>query len=135
MTLLGTLSFNVNSAKHEETIVLMKLITEKAVISCDHKTGIVTHNASQSVVFINGSKVLVGNDPGAKPIVGCINVSPTTKPCTMTLVVEQGTSNLVYIDDHPVCLETVEGGTDGTPPGITRYKVRAPGQEFVETEE
>lgn len=113
----------------------MKLITENAVISCDHKTGIVMKKASQSVVYINGSKVLVGNDPGAKPIVGCTNVSPTIKPCTMTLGVERGTSDLVYIENHPVCLETVEGGTDGTPPGITRYKVRAPGQKFVETEE
>jgi hypothetical protein len=31
-----------------------------------------------------------------------------------------------------VCLETVTGLTDGTPPGTVKYLVRDPGQGFVQ---
>ena len=112
----------------------MKIITEAGLISCDHATGIVTKLASQRFVSINSALVLVGNDPGNKPIAGCSNIAPTIKPCTMTMAVEEGKSALVFINNKPVCLETVIGGTDGTPPGLTKYRVRVPGQIFVDTE-
>jgi len=53
------------------------------------------------------------------------------KPCLTTLAVRDGYSNLVRIDQHRVCLDTVTGLTDGTPPGIVVYTVRDPGQPFV----
>jgi hypothetical protein len=37
----------------------------------------------------------------------------------------------VRIDGCAVCLDTVTGLTDGTPPGIVTYKVRSPGQTLV----
>ena len=66
-----------------------------------------------------------------KTIAGCGNVGPTIKPCTNTLNVESGKSGFVSIGGKPVCLDTVVGGTDGTPPGATKYRVRQAGQSFV----
>ncbi|MEM7049055.1 MAG: hypothetical protein AAF604_05325 [Acidobacteriota bacterium] len=109
----------------------MKLLTRIALLSCDHATGVVALSASQSLVRIAGVPVLVGNDPGSKGIGGCTNVAPTIKPCARTLAVEQGKSGLVRIAGKPACLDTVVGGTDGTPPSATKYRVRFPGQVFV----
>ena len=44
---------------------MAKPITETALLSCDHMTGIVIQVSSQSWVKVAGSKVLVGNDPGS----------------------------------------------------------------------
>ncbi|MEM1181088.1 MAG: hypothetical protein AAGM22_22290 [Acidobacteriota bacterium] len=109
----------------------MKPLTERALITCDHATGVVAHKASQSLVRIAGAKVLVGNDPASQSIGGCINSGPTIKPCARTLAVEQGKSGLVFVKGKPMCLETVVGGTDGTPPSVTKYRVRSPGQRLV----
>lgn len=109
----------------------MEPMTELALITCDHGTGKVASKSSQSLVWVAGAAVLVGNDPGNKMISGCSNLAPTIKPCTMTMAVEQGKSAFVSIDGVPVCLDTVVGGTDGTPPSATKYRVRAPGQIFV----
>lgn len=109
----------------------MQLMTELALITCDHGTGKVASKSSQSLVWVEGSAVLVGNDPGNKMIAGCSNLAPTIKPCTMSMAVEQGHSALVSIDGVPACLDTVVGGTDGTPPSATKYRVRAPGQGLV----
>ena len=38
----------------------------------------------------------------------------------------------VFIDGRPVCLDTVTGMTDGTPPGVVKYIVVDPAQDFVE---
>ncbi len=35
------------------------------------------------------------------------------------------------IGGHRICLDTVVGFTDGTPPGAVDYDVRDPGQHFV----
>jgi hypothetical protein len=48
--------------------------------------------------------------------------------------VQRGYSEFVRIDGRPVCLESVTGFTDGTPPGVVKYKVNAPGQSLVEVE-
>jgi hypothetical protein len=37
----------------------------------------------------------------------------------------------VRIDGRRVCLDTVTGLTDGTPPGTIKYEVRSPGQDLV----
>lgn len=111
----------------------MRLLTDRAVLVCAHETGLVGIAASQGLVTIGGQPVLVKPDPAGKPIVGCVNANPPAgiKPCTSTLAVQQGYSDFVRIDGRAVCLDTVEGLTDGTPPGSHKYKVRRPGQDFV----
>jgi hypothetical protein len=110
----------------------MKLLTLKAVLNCDHQSGLVGLAARQQLVRIAGIPVLVETDPEQRPIAGCPNVGPTIKPCTSTLAVRQGYSGLVRIQGHRVCLDTVTGLTDGTPPGTVQYSVRYAGQDFVE---
>lgn len=109
----------------------MKAITEAAFITCDHATGVVAHSSSQSLVRITGSLVLVGQDPANNSINGCMNMGPTIRPCKNTLAVEQGRSSFVYIRGKPICLDTVVGGTDGTPPSATKYRVRSAGQALA----
>ena len=55
----------------------------------------------------------------------------TIKPCTTTLKVTVGYSTFLKIDGHAVALDTVMGLTDGTPPGVVKYKVRLAGQALV----
>ncbi|HDP88381.1 MAG TPA: hypothetical protein ENN42_00230 [Thioalkalivibrio sp.] len=110
----------------------MRWLTEDAVLVCAHETGLVGIVATQGLVSIGHRRVLVATDPEARPIVGCPNVGPAIKPCTATLKVKQGYSALIRIDGRPVCLDTVTGLTDGTPPGTVEYKVRQSGQDLVE---
>jgi hypothetical protein len=109
----------------------MKIITLAALIVCDHR-GTVKNKASQSLVRIDGVPILVDNDPEGRQIAGCPNIGATVKPCTNTLVVKEGYSAFIKIDDKRVCLDTVKGLTDGTPPGTVNYLVQAPGQALVE---
>jgi hypothetical protein len=109
----------------------MRLLTEDAVLVCAHELGIVGIAATQGLVTVAGRRVLVERDPEAKPIGGCPNVGPTIKPCTTTLVVRAGYSELLRVAGRRVCLDTVIGLTDGTPPGTVEYKVRSPGQTLV----
>ena len=109
----------------------MKLLTQNAVLKCGHETGIVGIVPTQHLVRISGRKVLVDNNPEARPIVGCTNVGPTILPCVTTLVVEgEGYSSLLKIDGKRVCLDIVAGHTVGTPPSNT-YSVSNPGQALV----
>jgi hypothetical protein len=113
----------------------MKLITVDAIITCKHISGKVKlddSNNIQDFVTIRGRPVLVENDPELKQIMGCANMGPTIKPCTNTLKVTQGYSDLIRIQGRRACLMAVKGLTDGTPPGTVQYEVRSPGQDFVE---
>jgi hypothetical protein len=107
-------------------------LTLSGVVTCDHKVGIVGLVAAQHFVRISGSPVLCGADPVGRPIAGCPNVGPTIKPCIVTLAVTAGHSGFVTIEDRPVCLDTLAGLTDGTPPGMVEYKVVQPGQSLVQ---
>lgn len=109
----------------------MKWLTEDAHIICRHILGVVQLAASQNLVTIEQRKVLVENDPEHRPITGCPNIGATIKPCTSTLKVETGYSDFLRINGRRVCLDTVVGLTDGTPPGEVTYNVSKPGQEFV----
>lgn len=109
----------------------MKILTEDAVLVCNHLLGTVQNKPSQEWVTIGGRKVLVENDPEGRPISGCPNVGVTIKPCQLTLRVNAGYSEWIRIDGRPVCLDTVDGLTEGTPPGTVHYRVRQPGQDFV----
>lgn len=109
----------------------MKLLTQDAVLACDHQAGIVSIIPTQPLVSINGRKVLVEPDTVARPIAGCPNAGPTIKPCTSTLPVTAGYSQLLRVNGRRICLDTVRGLTDGTPPGTVNYSVKLAGQQFV----
>ncbi len=106
-------------------------LTEVAIVSCDHLAGVSPQRASASFVQIAGVPMLRFPDPVGRPIFGCPNVGPTIKPCTSTLMMQVGQSSFVTIEGQPVALDTTEGLTDGTPPGLVKYKVRHAGQAFV----
>ena len=110
----------------------MLWLTEDAALVCKHENGRVHLAAGQNIVMIGGRRVLIELDPEHKPITGCPNVGAAIKPCTLTLAVAEGYSDFLKIDGRRVCLETVSGLTDGTPPGIVKYEVRSPGQSFVQ---
>jgi hypothetical protein len=109
----------------------MKWLTQDAVVICKHELGIVNLVPTQELVTIQQRKVLVENNPETRPIVGCPNIGATIKPCTLTLKVEEGYADFLRINGQRICLDTVTGLTDGTPPGVVKYAVRSPGQELV----
>ena len=110
----------------------MKILNLAADLRCDHSNGVVKTTAAQSLVTIDGRPVLVEGDPVGRPIVGCPNAGAMIKPCTSSLAATGGYSDFLSIDGRRVCLDTVTGLTDGTPPGIVQYKVVSPGQNWVE---
>ncbi len=109
----------------------MLLLTEDATLVCKHELGIVQIVATQDLVTVEGRRVLVETDPEGRPIKGCPNIGVGIKPCTTTLRVREGYSGWLRIQGRRICLDTVTGLTDGTPPGVVEYKVRSAGQEFV----
>lgn len=111
----------------------MRWLTEDAVLVCDHG-GKVDIAATQSFVRIAGRRALIEPNPEGRGISGCPNANPTIgiRPCLHTLKVQHGYSTFVRIARRPVCLDTVEGLTDGSPPGVVNYKVGSPGQGLVE---
>jgi len=108
----------------------MLLLTEDAKLFCKHGPGKVSISATQALVTVEGRKMLVEKDPEGKAISGCPSVVPF-KPCTTTLVVQKGYSGFIRIQGRRICLDTVTGFTDGTPPGVVMYEVRFAGQNFV----
>ncbi|WP_427172746.1 hypothetical protein [Arthrobacter sp. 92] len=109
----------------------MKLLVTAAILRCGHD-GLVKNMPSQQWVRVAGLPVLVDHDPQGRDIAMCPNVGINIKPCNRTLLVQKGYSAFVRINAKAVCLDTVEGFTDGTPPGAVKYTVRRPGQGFVE---
>lgn len=109
----------------------MKLLTLNAALVCDHELGQVVNIPTQMLVRISDVLVLVENDPEAKTILKCPNIGTTIKPCMLTLKATTGYSDWIRIEGRRVCLDTVTGFTDGTPPGTIKYKVRTPGQTLV----
>jgi hypothetical protein len=75
----------------------MKPLTEDAVLVCNHELGTVDIVATQTLVTIEGRRLLVEKDPEGRPIAGCPNIGATIKPCTLTLRVQQGYSDFVRI--------------------------------------
>lgn len=117
----------------------MLFLTEDANLNCKHQLGKVSIRATQGLVSINGRSVLVGKglpahpngDPEKRPIKGCPNYGPSIKPCTTTLIATKGYSSLLSVFGRAVCLDSITGLTDGTPPGAVEYNVRKPGQSLV----
>jgi hypothetical protein len=113
----------------------MFVLTEIAVLCCKHVNGLVEQAISQDFVTVERKRVLVGPDPESRPITGCPQYGPGIKPCTHTLHVTEGYSTFIRIGGHRICLDSVTGLTDGTPPGIVKYNVRTAGQGFVSSGE
>ncbi len=109
----------------------MNWLTEDAILVCLHELGNIEVPPTQDLVTVEDRRVLVEADPERKEIKGCPNVGIGIKPCQVTLKVRVGYSDLLRIDSRKVCLESVRGLTDGTPPGTVDYKVRNPGQDLV----
>ena len=107
------------------------ILTEDARLVCKHELGIVKNHPSQSYVTISGRSILREPDPAGRVISGCPNVGATIKPCMTTLKVIKGYSDFIRIDGKRICLNTVTGLTDGTPPGLVEYFVRNCGQTLV----
>lgn len=110
----------------------MLLLTEDALLVCQHELGKVGIEPTQDLVRIEDRLVLVEPNPESRPISGCPNIGATIKPCLNTLKVRTGYSEWIRIEGQPVCLDSVVGFTDGTPPGVVEYKVNFAGQELVE---
>jgi hypothetical protein len=110
----------------------MLLLTEDALLVCTHELGKVAIVPTQKLVRIEDRLVLVEPNPEERPISGCPNIGATIKPCLQTLKVRTGYSTWLRIEGRPICLDTVVGFTDGTPPGVVEYKVNSAGQELVE---
>jgi hypothetical protein len=111
----------------------MRWLTEDAILLCDHK-GEIKVETSQDFVRIEGKRVLIEPDPQGRAIEHCPfhNESIGIRPCLHTLVVKQGYSTFVSIAGKPVCLDSIQGLTDGSPPGTVSYTVNDPAQYFVE---
>jgi hypothetical protein len=109
----------------------MKALTLDAILPCDHVSGLVQLVATQDWVTVERRPLLLRPDPQGRTIVGCPNYGATIKPCVATLPVESGYSCFVRVDGRALCLDAVTGTTDGTPPGMVKYKVRAAGQSLL----
>ncbi len=109
----------------------MWCLTLDATLVCKHELGVVKLVHRQELVTIEGRPVLVEDDPEGRRVDFCPSIGATIKPCTRTLRVREGYSDLLRIDRRRVCLDTLVGLTDGTPPGTVEYKVRHPGQGLV----
>lgn len=109
----------------------MRFLIDKSSLKCLHK-GVVRNKPSQGWVTIEKDPVLVDKDPEGRDIDRCPNRGPHgIKPCGKTLPVRLGYSVFIRIDGHAVCLDNLWGFTDGTPPGIVKYNVVDPAQQFV----
>jgi hypothetical protein len=113
----------------------MLVLTKDAYFLCEHE-GRADPEARQSFVRIDDVPVLVYGDPVGRTIRNCKNYNPPAgiKPCVTTLKVDKGYSAFVRISGQPICLSSVEGLTDGTPPAQVHYSVHRSGQDWVRGE-
>jgi|Kansoi500Nextera_1026154.scaffolds.fasta_scaffold26057_1 hypothetical protein len=112
----------------------MFFVTEDATIICKHPVGLVDRVPSQNWFTIATRRVLVDADPENRTIKGCANSGVGIKPCTTALkvIADVGYSTFIRVGGQRVCLDAITGFTDGTPPGLYKWVVSAPGQQFVE---
>jgi hypothetical protein len=108
----------------------MLLLSEDAVMVCRHEMGRIRLEPTQNLVTVEGRRLLVETDPEGRRISGCPLIVPF-RPCLTSLAVQKGYSDMLRIEGRRICLDTVTGLTDGTPPGTVMYKVNEAGQDFV----
>ena len=107
------------------------VLTSKASISCAHGGRVAVRPGQQSVT-IDGGAIMCDPDLTGATIAGCSVPSTTTsKPC-MTVVssLPGSSSQKVLVGGRPVLLSTLQGMTDGVPPGT--LIVQDPGQTRVQ---
>jgi hypothetical protein len=109
----------------------MHWLTEDAELVCNHELGRIANEPGQDLVTVERRRVLVATDPEGRAIRGCPNIGATIRPCLRTLRVDAGYSTWLTIEGRSICLDTVTGYTDGTPPGVVTYHVRRSGQHLV----
>jgi hypothetical protein len=110
----------------------MLWLTEDAKVVCAHELGQVNNAPTQNITTVEGRRVLVAKNPEGKSIRGCPNVGAAIRPCLTTLAVQKGYSTWITVDGQSICLDTLSGLTDGTPPATVLYKCRHAGQSIVE---
>jgi hypothetical protein len=113
----------------------MLWLTEDSRLRCDHG-GHVQIAATQDLVRIEKRRALVRPNPEHRSIVGCPNANPLAgiRPCLNTLDVRDGYSVFVRIKGSAVCLDSLLGYTDGSPPRVASYRVADPAQKLVEAD-
>lgn len=107
------------------------IAVEGARVRCSHGMGFASPQSSRRFLRFAGRRVLVAPDMPANGVRLCPHRGPTVKPCQSTLPLTSGVSRFVFANNAPVVLEGATGGTDGVPPGVTTYTVRAAGQGLV----
>jgi hypothetical protein len=111
------------------------IVTSNAQIMCIHG-GQVTLIPKQTSVMISGGMVMCAGDLEGSPILGCpVPPSPGSKPCLTVVSVippmaPPSASATVKVGGKPVLLATLQGMTDGVPPGM--IQVVNPGQMTVQ---
>ena len=113
----------------------MLWLTEDASLVCDHG-GAVSIVGTQELVRIEKRRALIHPNPEGRPISHCTNNLPVAGilPCLHTLPPRDGYSTFVRIEGERVCLKSLLGYTDGSPPLTSNYKVVDAAQTFVEAD-
>ena len=107
------------------------VLTSGATLLCPHG-GRVVIRPSQQRVTVDGQPVVCRPSLEGAPIAGCLQPpTPSTKPCTLLVATNPGsTSEVVSVDGMAAYLSTLTGMTDGVPPGIV--SVADAGQRTVQ---
>src|SRR5262249_33050924 len=93
------------------------ILTANAAVTCIHG-GTVTLVPQQTTVAIQNGAVLCEGDLIGAVIVGCPQAGPGIKPCTSVIsTLPDSVSPTVSVDGRAVHLDTLDGQTDGNPPG------------------
>jgi hypothetical protein len=103
------------------------VLTEGSTIQCAHG-GTIKPSASQSVLKVDGQKVLVQSDLPGTTVSNCLNVNAPAKPCLTVVSVTAGVSTTLKAGGQPVLLEAALGLTDGVPVAPVQWSVASAGQ-------
>lgn len=107
-------------------------LTESSSLGCTHGGSISLH-AGQSKLTVNGSKVLVSGDLDGASVSLCgTTPSPTTSPCQTFTPSPGGAAQKLKVNGKGVLLETLQGITNGVPPGGPAV-VQSAGQTKLQT--
>jgi hypothetical protein len=98
------------------------IVTVNATLMCVHN-GRVTIPPRPGKTNVQMGAVLCDPDLVGATILGCTQVSATTKPCTQILSLQPGSTSLkVSVGGRPAYVSTLVGVTDGVPPGAVTVR-------------
>jgi hypothetical protein len=110
------------------------LITEKSIVKCAHN-GVVTLKASQTLLTIDGTAVLVEEDLDGATITGCTTVTNAvsgTKQCLTVVAMSAGAATTLSVGGKAVLLASATGTTDGvTAVPSNFWSVQSAGQTAI----